>query len=148
MGWVRAVQRHLLVAAILALGASAIFASDWPRFRGPNGSGIADSPAPVEFGPNKNIDWRTAVPVGRSSPVVAGSRVYLTAVEGEKLITLAVNRTSGLIEWRRDITRPHAQKIYVGNSSATATPVVDGSNLYVFFGDLGLVSYTADGVER
>src|SRR5437867_2542389 len=65
-----------VAALTLALGIGANMASgaavqNWPRFRGPNGSGVSESVAlPVEFGPMTNLAWRTAVPAGRSSPVV------------------------------------------------------------------------------
>src|SRR5262249_8806953 len=45
----------------------------WPRFRGPNGSGVAEGQKPpLEFGPDKNVRWKVAVPPGISSPIVAG----------------------------------------------------------------------------
>src|SRR5262245_17057621 len=57
------------LAANLAWGAPA---TDWPRFRGPNGSGISDARyLPVEFGPNTNLAWKSSVPAGISSPVIA-----------------------------------------------------------------------------
>src|SRR5262245_43329798 len=44
----------------------------WPRFRGPNGSGVADhAKPPVEFGPDKNVKWKVPVPSGLSSPIIA-----------------------------------------------------------------------------
>src|SRR5262249_28163111 len=40
-------------------------ASDWTRFRGPNGSGINEtSGLPTEFGPGKNQVWKTPLPPG------------------------------------------------------------------------------------
>jgi outer membrane protein assembly factor BamB len=40
-------------------------APDWSRFRGPNGSGIsAATNVPIEFGPQKNLVWRLALPGG------------------------------------------------------------------------------------
>ncbi len=144
-------RRRLLSAAIpisIALGASGVVASDWPRFRGPNGSGIADSAVPIDFGRDEHMDWRTEVPLGRSSPIVVGDRVYLTATEGDKLVTLALDRKTGAIAWRREIDRAHTRKMYSGNSSASATPTSDGTSVYAFFGDFGLVSYGRDGNER
>jgi len=51
--------------AILAL-ASLIAATDpWSRFRGPNGTGIAETSAlPADFGPAKNVVWKASVPAG------------------------------------------------------------------------------------
>jgi outer membrane protein assembly factor BamB len=137
---------HWMLPVCLALLAGA---QEWPRFRGPKGDGVADGAAlPVEFGPGKNLLWRASVPMGRSSPIVVKNRVYLTAVEGEALATLAFDVETGKLAWRRDIARARAHKIYVGNDSATPTPVTDGESLYVFFPDLGLVSFDLDGKER
>ena len=62
-------------------------AEDWPRFRGPNGSGVSDATGlPTEFGPKQNLVWRAAVPMGRSSPIVVKDRIYLTALEDNKLV--------------------------------------------------------------
>lgn len=122
---------------------------EWPRFRGPEGAGVSDGAAlPVELGPGKNLVWRAAVPMGRSSPIVVKGRVYLTAVEGEALVTLAFDARTGSTVWRREVARKHAHKTFVGNDSATPTPATDGANLYVFFPDFGLVSFDLDGKER
>ena len=46
----------------------------WLQFRGPNGSGVSATTAvPAEFGPSRNISWKTTIPFGRSSPIVAGN---------------------------------------------------------------------------
>jgi hypothetical protein len=63
--------------------------TSWPQFRGPNGSGVSDTAGlPVEFGPNKDVLWRTAVPFSRSSPILVGGRIFITANEGDELLTL------------------------------------------------------------
>ena len=83
-------------------------AQDWPRFRGPQGDGVSDAaPLPAELGPGKNLAWRVAVPMGRSSPIVVKSRVYLTAVDGDALATLAFDRETGKPAWRREVAREH-----------------------------------------
>ena len=55
---------------------------DWSRFRGPNGTGIAETTAlPLEFGPEKNVLWKTAVPAGHSSPVLTSTRIFMTGAD-------------------------------------------------------------------
>lgn len=137
-------------AASLVFFAASADAQDWPRFRGPNGSGVSNSAAklPTEFGPSKNLLWKTDVPFSRSSPVVGGSRIFLTAIDGEKLIVLALDRDTGRQIWRREITRPRATPVYKANDGASPSPVTDGKNVYAFFPDLGLISFDADGKER
>ncbi|MEX2261493.1 MAG: PQQ-binding-like beta-propeller repeat protein [Bryobacteraceae bacterium] len=137
-----------LIVAAVALSL-ALEASDWTRFRGPNGSGIAEtSGLPVDFGPQSGIVWKIDAPPGRSSPILTKSRIFLTAVEGEKLVTLALDRANGKVVWRREIDRPRAEQHHKLNSPASSTPTSDGQNVYSFFGDIGLVSYGPDGNER
>ncbi len=123
--------------------------NDWLQFRGPNGTGVADGlTLPTQFGAKKNLAWKAAVPFGRSSPVVTADRVFLTASEGDKLITLALDRKSGKLLWRRDVLRARHTLIYKANDAASPTPVSDGKNVFVFFAELGLISYAPDGSER
>jgi outer membrane protein assembly factor BamB len=137
----------IAAAALLFTNISA--AQDWPRFRGPNGSGVSDTTGlPAEFGPTKDLLWKTAVPFGRSSPVIAGNRVFMTSSEGDKLIVMCLERTSGRILWRREIARMRATPVYKANDPASPSPVTDGKNVYAFFADLGLISFAADGKER
>jgi outer membrane protein assembly factor BamB len=137
------------LSACLLLLAGLAGAEDWPRFRGPGGSGVSHSTGlPVEFGPQKNLVFRVDVPAGRSSPIVVKDRIVLTALDGERLVTLALDRATGAPLWRREIPRERAAKVYVGNDTATPTAASDGDSLYVFFPDLGLVSFDPEGRER
>ena len=81
----------------------------WSRFRGPNGGGVdADSRIPAEFGPDKNLFWKTPLPAGHSSPVVYRDNVFLTAVEDDKLLTICLDLQSGKQRWRRQAPRDRA----------------------------------------
>ena len=83
---------------LACIGAWCAFASDWDRFRGPNGSGVSEAQGlPVQFGVDKNMRWRVALPPGHSSPILVGDRIFLTAFEGEKLLTMSLDRASGKI---------------------------------------------------
>lgn len=133
----------VVVFSLLAAG------EEWTRFRGPNGSGVADAHGlPSAFGPGKNEVWKTAVPFGRSSPILSQGRVFLTASEDGKLLTLAYDARTGKELWRRSIEPERMGKLFRANDAASPTPASDGKNLYVFFADFGLISYTHDGKER
>jgi outer membrane protein assembly factor BamB len=92
--------------------------------------------------------WRVALPPGHSSPILVGDRIFLTAYEGEKLLTFSLDRATGKILWRREAPRTRVSKIDNRNSPASPSPATDGKNIYVFFGDYGMVSYGFDGNER
>src|SRR5678815_330846 len=122
---------------------------EWLQFRGPNGTGVAEGfPLPAEFSSTKNLAWKTPVPFARSSPVVTADRIFLTATEGDKLITLALDRKTGKLLWRRDAVRARYMTIYKANDGASPSPVSDGKNVFAFFAELGLISYGPDGKER
>lgn len=121
---------------------------DWLQFRGPNASAVsADTGLPVEFGRDQNMLWRTPLPPGQSSPVVAGGHIFLTAVDNEKLFTFCLERSTGRSEWRREVPRPRRGKLHQMNGPASPTPVSDGRNVYAFFYDFGLIAFGPDGNE-
>jgi outer membrane protein assembly factor BamB len=118
-------------------------------FRGPNGAGVVDTRAlPVEFGPDRNVVWKTALPPGHSSPGLSRDRVYLTASDEDALVTIALERASGRVIWRRERARRHTHPVDKRNHPASPSPAVDGNDVYVFFQDVGLMAYDADGRER
>jgi outer membrane protein assembly factor BamB len=134
---------------LLALLMATAFGADWTRFRGPNGSGVAESgPLPREIGADKNVAWKTTIPMGKSSPVVTASRIFLTGHENGKLFTFALDRKTGKMLWRVEAPGHRDEKRNKLNDPASPTAVSDGSNIYVFFAGYGLVSYTGDGKER
>ncbi len=128
--------------------ASVLAAEDWTQFRGPNGAGKASGSVVAAPSLEENLVWKIPVPVGHSSPVVVGDRIYLTAVEDEKLFTLAIDRETGRILWRREAPRPRRSQFVEQNNPASSTPASDGENVFVFFGEFGLLSYGPDGNER
>jgi outer membrane protein assembly factor BamB len=136
------------IACLLVLPATLSW-GQWDRFRGPNGAGISDdAPLPSEFSAAKNLVWRRELPPGHSSPIVAGGRVYLTAAEHDRIYTLALDAQNGRILWKQEAPRPRREKLHSLNNPASPTPAADGDNVYAFFTDFGLLSYTRDGKER
>lgn len=129
----------------LLLAAAILQAEDWPRFRGPNGSGINDAhalPASLD-----KPAWRVALPPGLSSPVTFGDRIYLTAFEGEKLLTIAIDRATGKMIWRSAVDRPRKETLHKLNHPAAASVAADGAHIVSFFTDFGLIAYDPRGHE-
>lgn len=121
----------------------------WSRFRGPNGSGVSTSTRlPAEFGPTTNVVWKTELPFGHSSPALTRERIFLTAARGQRLVTICLDRKTGRILWERDAPRSREEKLDSRNGPAGPTPATDGTNVYVFFADFGLLSYDTNGRER
>src|SRR5688572_16462266 len=137
-------------ALLVVLVALCLSGADWPNFRGHNSAGVSDSKdLPVEFGPSKNVIWKTPLPAGHSSPVIIGDRIWLTAYDENKLYVISLNRSDGRILWRREVPRPRKQELHKSNSPASPSVVIDDrKNVYAFFTDFGLISYGSDGEER
>jgi outer membrane protein assembly factor BamB len=134
----------LMMMAVLPVGVAA----DWPQFRGPGSAGVsAERNLPTDLSPGKEL-WKTPVPAGHSSPIVAGDKIFLTGHDGAKIFLIALDRASGKEAWRREVPRPRMQELHKSNSPTSSTPTSDGKNVYAFFVDYGLVSYTHDGKER
>ena len=138
---------------IVAVGVAALIAplaasTEWTRFRGPNGTGVAEtSGLPVDFGPDRHVVWKTIVPPGHSSPVLTDTHVFLTAHDGDALLVLAFDRATGRELWRRTVPRPNKGRLDGPNGPASPSAVTDGTRVYAFFQDFGLIAFTKDGKE-
>jgi outer membrane protein assembly factor BamB len=147
-------------------------AQDWPRFRGPAGSGVVDSePLPTSWDGvrGEHVLWKTALPgVGHSSPVTWGNRVFLTTAissatephynpksEGTRPSddesmhqwqVLALDKHTGRILWSHTAHRGvPKRKRHIKATQANATPATDGRIVVVSFGSEGLYAYDVNG---
>ncbi|MCE9565644.1 MAG: PQQ-binding-like beta-propeller repeat protein [Planctomycetes bacterium] len=142
------VRVALLVSVFVS--SQALFAADWPQFRGPGGSGVADDQKPpVKFGPKENLAWKVAVPPGASSPIVVGDKIILTAFENDKLFTICYSATDGKELWRADAKAKQIEPFHpIHGSPAASTPASDGKRVVSYFGSCGLLCYDLDGKEQ
>jgi outer membrane protein assembly factor BamB len=154
---------------LLLLAATAA-AQNWPSFRGPSASGVADEQnLPVSWD-SAHIRWKTRIPgLAHSSPIVWDDRVFVTTavssragvsfkrglygegtasddltVQQWKLICL--DRRSGAILWER-VAHEGApkEKRHIKATYANATPATDGEVVVAFFGSQGLYAYDLSG---
>src|SRR5690242_9388727 len=93
----RGPQRSLIRALMLILLTGTVLvgrlsrADDWPAWRGPKGTGVADdTKAPTHWSATENVRWRVPLPErGNSTPVVWGDHIFLTqAIESQQRRTL------------------------------------------------------------
>lgn len=135
--------------AAFCLCAALLHASDWPRFRGPNGEGISpDKNLPSEISKDRDVLWKQKTPKGNSSPIVIGDRLWITGHEGDERIVLCYDASAGSLLWRRAITKARDEKPNPMNGPTTPTPATDGRSIFVFFPDFGLLAYDFDGKEK
>jgi len=142
-----------VIALACWIGSMSAADAQWSRFRGPNGTGVsADEKLPAEIGSDRNVEWRTPLPPGHSSPVLAADRIFLTAHTSEKdrytLLVFCLDRKTGKVLWQRDVPRLHKGRLGNVNGPASPSPVTDGTNVYAFFQEFGVIAFDANGTER
>jgi outer membrane protein assembly factor BamB len=93
----------------------------------------------------QRLRWRSPVPEGKSSPVIAADRIFLTAATGEELVTLALARDTGKLLWRQSVRAPKREAQHTLNHRAAPTPVAGDGRVFSFFADFGLVAYDFQG---
>jgi outer membrane protein assembly factor BamB len=115
--------------------------SNWPRFRGPNGTGVsADKDIPTQW-TEKNVLWKTPLPgIGHGSPIVWGDKLFIqsTSEDGSKRSLLCLSTTDGKVIWTQDVpgTKADEKSIHKKlNTLASSTPCTDGERVYVLFWD-------------
>lgn len=163
--------RLALVSCLVALAPVAAHADDWPSFRGPDHTGVAQSSSPpIEWSEEKNVAWKVPLEgLGHASPVVRDDRIFLVTVEAEGEVTPA-EETSGDRRERVAPTRTHRfavsahdlatgrrlwktvvreavphESLHPTASQASASPVTDGRHVWAHFGSRGLHCLDRDG---
>jgi outer membrane protein assembly factor BamB len=141
--------RTFAFSLALALTPALACGGDWPQFRGPGGSGVADDQKPpAKFGPKDNLTWQVPVPPGASSPIVVGDKIFLTAFEEGKLFTVCYSRADGKELWRADAKAKEIEPFHpTEGSPAASTPASDGKTVVSYFGSCGLIAYDLAGKE-
>ena len=146
--------RHTLLVGLLCLwfGHSAFLAAvasdeNWSQFRGPGGNAIAaEQSIPLEFGPEKNVLWKSELPSGHSSPCIWRDRIFLTGHVGTSLKMICLKRSDGSLLWERERIIPKlAIYEHVAGSPAASTPATNGERVCFYFDDYGMVVTDLDG---
>ena len=119
---------------LLMLASVSVTASDdWPRFRGPNGTGISDATTvPTEW-TEDDYNWVTNLPgEGHGSPVVVGNRIFLLCADqytAERRV-VCINSDDGKIVWVKGFkSAPHY--VHRDNNYASSTPAADADGVVV-----------------
>lgn len=106
-----------------------------------------DQAPPLRLAPT-NCLWKTPLPSGASSPCLWDDRVFLTAFSEGKLETLCLDRSDGIVRWRREAPLQRLETFHPRDGSpASATPATDGQRVVVYFGSCGLLCYDFSGKE-
>ncbi|CAN5597624.1 hypothetical protein BH10PLA2_BH10PLA2_21000 [soil metagenome] len=149
-------------------------ALNWPSFRGPDGTGVADGQnPPVVWNGSKgeSVRWKTPIPgLGHSCPVIWGNRIFLTTAissgQADPKIrvgnygdvgsvndtskhtwqVLCLDRDSGKVLWTKTSFEGVPKiKRHLKGSQANCTIATDGKHVIACFGSEGLYCYDFEG---
>jgi len=161
------------LAALLLL-LPAVFGQDdgdhWLQWRGPDGTGMAHGTAPASWSSAEDVRWAVDVPGrGCATPIVVGDRIFVTTAvaldatpePGERgefhggggpqpehsFELYCLDRNTGATLWKRVATtavpREGFHRQY--GSHASASPVSDGTRVWVSFVEEGVYCYDLAG---
>lgn len=140
----------LLIACNALLYSAAMGASsNWPQFRGPNGSGLATgTKVPTHISPTNGVLWKIEVPWSPSSPCVWGDRIFLTTFSEGQLQTRCYDARNGQLLWGKGLAPDKLETFHnTEGSPAASTPATDGRRVVSYFGSFGLVCHDLKGKE-
>ncbi len=124
----------------------------WPRWRGADGSAVASGDRlPERWSASDGLAWSIEIPgEGSSSPIVWGDRVFVTSASdrGAKRSIHALATSSGDFLWSRSLSDDDPELSSSVTGHAASTPATDGRTVVAFFGNSGVVAYTAEGDFR
>ncbi len=124
---------------------------EWPGFRGPLGNGYTGArDVPTEWSAEKNVAWKTELPGDcNGSPVVVGSRVFVTSAdhEGRQRSLYCFDADSGEQLWVRTVPFDKVLPTHETNLYAGTTPVADSERVVVWHASAGLWCYDFSGKE-
>lgn len=124
-------------------------AKEWPRFRGPNGSGISLAKGiPSKF-TVADAKWRVALKgEGHSSPVLWGRRIFVTGSDraGGAFLIQCLNAADGSEAWA--VSRPQKSfRTHRFNHLSSSTPATDGQRLVLIISKPGAHTLVALDLE-
>lgn len=153
--------------------ATSLYATDWPSFRGPQASGVADGqtlPAEWDAATGKGVLFQVAIPgLAHSSPIISGDRLFLTTAVSSiadptfkpglygvgtaaadrsvhEWRVICLDKNTGKTLWSQvAVKKKPTDKRHIKATYANSTPATDGKHVVAFFGSEGLAAYTVDG---
>lgn len=174
--WKGSTLRAIAVSFAFTLASQLLRAStsNWPQFRGPNASGVSETPAPIRWNveTGENIRWQTAFPgLGHSCPIVWGDNVFITTAvkpggkpklkpglygnvdsyketEKHQWRLLCLNKADGIIVWDKLCLEavPRSER-HTKASHCNSTPATDGEHIVALLGSEGLFCFDMAGKE-
>ena len=153
----------LSVSCCILLATTLALAGPWPQWRGPLGTGVSEETGlPVTWSAKNNIAWTAPIPgFGASTPAVWNQHVFITTQDGDKLLLLSLDKSTGATNWTQEVGRGQAnvmavtrgreaeqrrtQKFHRLHNLASPSPTTDGEVVVAHFGNGVLAAYDFAG---
>src|SRR6266545_4717453 len=161
------------VPLLTLLAACSAAAQNWPSFRGPSASGVADGqklPAAWDAAKGTHVAWKAPIAgLAHSSPIVWGDRIFVTTAvsslagatfrrglygEGDasddrsrhQWRLLCIDLRTGAVLWDRvAFEGTPREKRHIKSTYANSTPATDGEVVVAFFGSQGVYAFNLEG---
>ena len=140
------VNQPIFATLLLVIGANLGVAENWTSWRGPTSNGIcAEKDLPTSWSKDHNVAWRLPLPgPAGATPVVWDGQIFLTTVDGDRLLLLCV-KTDGTEQWRREVDRGNKDVRRDEGNYASPSPLTDGKYVWTFMATGKLACFTMTG---
>jgi outer membrane protein assembly factor BamB len=124
----------LAIAVALLVQSQSQAADNWPRWRGPNGTGVAaPGDYPVKFSANEGLAWKIELPgPGSSSPVVWDDAVFITCETDGQDALYRYGLDNGKQAWQKVLGAGRVGK-HRNGTGANPSPATDGKHVVAYF---------------
>ena len=129
-------RSYVCIAIVLLAVCQLLHAEDWPRFRGPNGTGVSEAKGIPTSWTESDYAWKVSLPgIGHSSPAVWGERLFVLSADPQNATrhAICINAKDGTKLWRRAF-KSQSHHLHARNSFASCSPAVDEEHVYFAWG--------------
>jgi len=112
---------------------TAVYAADWPQWRGPDRTGLSAETGLLKTWPagGPKLAWKaTSLGEGHAAPSIARGRVYVMGLVGNEERVMALDEKTGKEIWHTKIADGTQLQGSQGGNGPRATPTIDGNMLY------------------
>lgn len=119
----RRMNRLLIAIFTMAVIEPAVFAHDWPQFRGPNLDKISQETnwTAEALVPKPKIAWRRDIGIGYSGPAIVGDAVYVVGYADGKEHVRRLRASDGEVVWTHSYAGGQVDNMNAGGPGATPT---------------------------
>jgi outer membrane protein assembly factor BamB len=129
-----------VVACVVLIGASCVFAQDWPQWRGPNRDGKAAGFTVPQTWPKELAQkWQTKVGAGDSTPALVGGKLYVFTRRGADEVISCLDAATGKEGWSDKYAAPPVTGASARHPGPRSSPAVADGKV-VTLGASGIVS--------